>query len=197
MSAFLDVSESLTGRRWVGPSLEEDRLAEAMARDIRIDRVAGDRFEGRIAGARDLHIGKVEVGSFTLAIAGAGNATAESGRARSVDYSIAGAGDIRAQGVSSETAAVSVQGAGGVRLQASKTASVSVMGAGDVAYLRTVTIGSAVAGFLPLSLVAGPLDWGLAGVWTGLCLFIALRLVGVLARVAGDRWLEAPDTVRA
>ena len=72
-----------------------------------------------------------------------------------------------------------------------------LMGAGDVAYLRTVTIGSAVAGFLPLSLVAGPLDWGLAGVWTGLCLFIALRLVGVLARVAGDRWLEAPDTVRA
>jgi hypothetical protein len=112
------------------PSLRGAELAGAG--DIRIDRVAGDRFEGRIDGAGDLHIGKVEVGSFTLAIAGAGNATAESGRARSVDYSIAGAGDIRAQGVSSETAAVSVQGAGGVRLQASKTASVSVMGAGDV-----------------------------------------------------------------
>ena len=38
MSAFLDVSDSLTGRRWVGPSLEEDRLAEAMARDARLDR---------------------------------------------------------------------------------------------------------------------------------------------------------------
>jgi putative MATE family efflux protein len=72
-----------------------------------------------------------------------------------------------------------------------------LMGAGDVAYLRTVTIGSAVVGFLPLSLLAGPLDWGLAGVWTGLCLFIALRLVAVLARMAGDRWLEAPDTVKA
>jgi len=70
-----------------------------------------------------------------------------------------------------------------------------LMGAGDVGYLRTVTIGSAVAGFLPLSLLAGPLDWGLAGVWTGLCLFIGLRLVGVLARVAGDRWLTAPVTV--
>jgi putative MATE family efflux protein len=70
-----------------------------------------------------------------------------------------------------------------------------LMGAGDVGYLRTVTIGSAVLGFLPLSLLAGPLDWGLAGVWTGLCLFIALRLVGVLARVAGDRWLEAPVKV--
>ena len=72
-----------------------------------------------------------------------------------------------------------------------------LMGAGDVAYLRTITIGSAVAGFLPLSLLAGPLDWGLAGVWTGLCLFIALRLIGVLARMVGNSWLEAPDTVSA
>ena len=71
-----------------------------------------------------------------------------------------------------------------------------LMGAGDVGYPRTVTIGSAVLGFLPLSLLAAPLGWGLAGVWTGLCLFIALRLVGVLVRVAGDRWLTAPATVR-
>ena len=70
-----------------------------------------------------------------------------------------------------------------------------LMGAGDVAYLRTVTIGAAVVGFLPLSLLSAPLGWGLAGVWTGLVLFIALRLVGVLVRVAGDRWLSAPVTV--
>jgi putative MATE family efflux protein len=72
-----------------------------------------------------------------------------------------------------------------------------LMGAGDVGYLRTVTIGSAVLGFLPLSLLSLPLGWGLAGVWTGLCLFIALRLVGVLVRVAGNRWLQAPATVGA
>jgi putative MATE family efflux protein len=67
-----------------------------------------------------------------------------------------------------------------------------LMGAGDVGYLRTITIGSAVVGFLPLSLLSGPLGWGLPGVWTGLTLFIALRLVGVLVRVAGERWLTAP-----
>ena len=72
-----------------------------------------------------------------------------------------------------------------------------LMGAGDVAYLRTLTIGSALVGFLPLSLLSGPLGWGLAGVWTGLCLFIGFRLVGVLVRVAGDRWLGAPATVTA
>jgi len=72
-----------------------------------------------------------------------------------------------------------------------------LMGASDVGYLRTVTIGSALLGFLPFSLLAGPLGWGLAGIWTGLCLFIGLRLVAVLLRVAGDRWLGAPVTVGA
>jgi putative MATE family efflux protein len=66
-----------------------------------------------------------------------------------------------------------------------------LMGAGDVGYLRSVTIGSALVGFLPLSLLSHPLGWGLAGVWTGLDLFIALRLVAVLTRVAGRRWLSA------
>ena len=72
-----------------------------------------------------------------------------------------------------------------------------LMGAGDVGYLRTVTIGSAVVGFLPLSLLSLPLSWGLAGVWTGLTAFIVLRLVGVVVRVAGNRWLTAADTVTA
>lgn len=70
-----------------------------------------------------------------------------------------------------------------------------LMGAGDVAYLRTVTLGSALLGFLPLSLLSGRLDWGLAGVWTGLTLFIVLRLVATAVRVAGDRWLHAPARV--
>jgi putative MATE family efflux protein len=72
-----------------------------------------------------------------------------------------------------------------------------LMGAGDVGYLRTLTIGSALVGFLPLSLLAGPLGWGLAGVWTGLALFIVFRLAGVLARVAGEKWLTAPVAVTA
>ena len=72
-----------------------------------------------------------------------------------------------------------------------------LIGAGDVGYLRTLTIGSALVGFLPLSLLALPLDWGLAGVWTGLTVFIVLRLVGTVVRVLGDRWLATPVTVAA
>ncbi len=70
-----------------------------------------------------------------------------------------------------------------------------LMGAGDVAYLRTVTLLAALLGFLPLSLLSGRLDWGLAGVWTGLTLFIVLRLVAVGLRVRGTAWLG--ETVAA
>jgi putative MATE family efflux protein len=70
-----------------------------------------------------------------------------------------------------------------------------LIGAGDVGYLRTLTIGSALAGFLPLSLLALPLGWGLAGIWTGLTVFIVLRLVGTVVRVAGEKWLTAPARV--
>jgi Na+-driven multidrug efflux pump len=42
---------------------------------------------------------------------------------------------------------------------------------------------------VPLSLLSGRLDWGLAGVWTGLTLFIVLRLVAVGLRVRGTAWL--------
>jgi putative MATE family efflux protein len=64
-----------------------------------------------------------------------------------------------------------------------------LMGAGDVAYLRTVTLASALLGFVPLSLLSGWLDWGLPGVWSGLTLFIVLRLVAVGVRVRGSAWL--------
>ncbi|MGY1838470.1 MULTISPECIES: MATE family efflux transporter [unclassified Modestobacter] len=69
-----------------------------------------------------------------------------------------------------------------------------LMGAGDVAWLRTVTVASALLGFVPLSLLSGWLDWGLIGVWTGLTLFIVLRLVAVGRRVRGSAWLG--ETVR-
>lgn len=36
--AFLDVDHSLTGRRWIGPATEQDRLAEAMAQQTALPR---------------------------------------------------------------------------------------------------------------------------------------------------------------
>ena len=63
-----------------------------------------------------------------------------------------------------------------------------LLGAGDAAYMRTATIVSALVGFLPpiwLSLVYG---WGLTGIWSGLSIFVVLRLVFVGWRALSGRW---------
>jgi putative MATE family efflux protein len=64
-----------------------------------------------------------------------------------------------------------------------------LIGAGDVAFLRTITLVAAVGAFAPLNLAALHWHWGLGGVWAGLSAFIAVRLVGMVARARGDRWV--------
>jgi putative MATE family efflux protein len=64
-----------------------------------------------------------------------------------------------------------------------------LIGAGDVAYLRTVTIIGALGAFVPLTLAASLLGWGIGGVWAGLTSFIVVRLVGMVWRARTDRWV--------
>jgi putative MATE family efflux protein len=64
-----------------------------------------------------------------------------------------------------------------------------LIGAGDVAFLRTVTIVAALGGFVPLTLAAAHWGWGIGGVWAGLTAFILVRLVGMVWRARGDRWV--------
>ncbi|SFK79134.1 MULTISPECIES: MATE family efflux transporter [Amycolatopsis] len=63
-----------------------------------------------------------------------------------------------------------------------------LLGAGDAAFLRTATLGSAALGFLPLIWISLALGWGLTGIWTGLSLFMVLRLAAVVARWRSGRW---------
>ncbi|CAJ1500281.1 MATE family efflux transporter [[Mycobacterium] kokjensenii] len=65
-----------------------------------------------------------------------------------------------------------------------------LLGAGDAAFMRTATVVSALAGFLPLTWLSLVLDWGLAGVWSGLSTFIALRLLFVGWRTLSGRWVR-------
>jgi putative MATE family efflux protein len=69
-----------------------------------------------------------------------------------------------------------------------------LLGAGDAAYLRTSTLLAAVVGFLPLIWASLAFGWGLAGIWTGLSLFMLIRLVAVLTRLRSDRWAVAGAT---
>ncbi|PPK67437.1 MATE family efflux transporter [Actinokineospora auranticolor] len=63
-----------------------------------------------------------------------------------------------------------------------------LLGAGDARFLRTATLASALLGFLPLIWLSLAMGWGLAGVWTGLTLFMLIRLATVLARMRSGRW---------
>lgn len=63
-----------------------------------------------------------------------------------------------------------------------------LLGAGDAAFLRRITIATALGGFLPLIWASLVFGWGLAGVWAGLSLFVVGRAVAVGLRVRGDAW---------
>ncbi|HEY3750732.1 MAG TPA: MATE family efflux transporter [Pseudonocardiaceae bacterium] len=69
-----------------------------------------------------------------------------------------------------------------------------LLGAGDAAYLRTITLGSAILGFLPLVWLSLVYHWGLTGIWTGLSAFMVLRLAAALARLATGKWSVVGDT---
>jgi Na+-driven multidrug efflux pump len=64
-----------------------------------------------------------------------------------------------------------------------------LIGAGDVGFMRTITIIAAVGAFAPLNVAALHWHWGIGGVWAGLTAFIVVRLVGMVARTRGNRWL--------
>ncbi len=63
-----------------------------------------------------------------------------------------------------------------------------LLGAGDAAFMRTATVVSALVGFLPLTWLSLVFGWGLPGIWSGLSLFIGLRLIFVGWRAVSGRW---------
>lgn len=65
-----------------------------------------------------------------------------------------------------------------------------LLGAGDVAFLRTATLLGALLGFLPLIWLALVFDWGLAGIWSGLLVFMLARLAAVVWRARSGSWLR-------
>jgi putative MATE family efflux protein len=63
-----------------------------------------------------------------------------------------------------------------------------LLGAGDAAFMRSATVVSALVGFLPLIWLSLVFGWGLAGIWSGLSMFILLRLLFVGWRAVSGRW---------
>ncbi|AQA05901.1 MATE family efflux transporter [Mycobacterium sp. MS1601] len=69
-----------------------------------------------------------------------------------------------------------------------------LLGAGDAKFMRNATLASALIGFLPLIWLSLIYGWGLFGIWSGLSLFMVLRLVFVGWRTVSGRWLVAGTT---
>ena len=63
-----------------------------------------------------------------------------------------------------------------------------LLGAGDAAYLRTITVGSVLVGFLPGIWLAYATGAGLPGIWMGLGAFIGLRTIAVVHRFHSMKW---------
>ncbi|WP_262365387.1 MATE family efflux transporter [Gordonia sp. OPL2] len=63
-----------------------------------------------------------------------------------------------------------------------------LLGSGDARFLRTATLAAALVGFLPLIWCSLAFDWGLAGIWSGLVVFMLVRLGAVAMRVRSGRW---------
>lgn len=64
-----------------------------------------------------------------------------------------------------------------------------LLGAGDAKFMRNATLVSALVGFLPLIWLSLAFGWGLVGIWSGLSLFMVLRLGFVGWRAFSGRWL--------
>ena len=63
-----------------------------------------------------------------------------------------------------------------------------LLGASDAVFLRNLSIGAMLGGFLPLTLLSMWLGWGLPGVWAGYFVSVVMRLVGVLWRFRSMKW---------
>lgn len=66
-----------------------------------------------------------------------------------------------------------------------------LLGAGDARFMRNATLASALLGFLPMIWLSLGYGWGLVGIWSGLSLFMVLRLAFVGWRTFSGRWLVA------
>lgn len=65
-----------------------------------------------------------------------------------------------------------------------------LLGAGDAAFLRTLTIITALGCYLPVLLATHHFGWGLGGIWAGMTAFICGRLLGVAWRARGEQWIR-------
>jgi len=100
--------------------------------EIRIDRVAGERFAAAIGGSGEISVQDLRVRQANFSVGGSGDIKA-AGSAERAEISVAGSGDVDLAAFEIRDARISVAGSGDVSARATGTAQVSLAGSGDVA----------------------------------------------------------------
>ena len=111
------------------PRIKE--IAIAGSGDVRVDRIEGDSFEGKIGGGGEIAILEMKVDRADFSVAASGSISA-AGSAQHTRATIAGSGEIDAAALRSKTASISIGGSGDVDLTVDEDAQVSITGSGDV-----------------------------------------------------------------
>lgn len=122
------------GRSWARISVSVPSLSAvglAGSGNTSVDRIAGERFNGTVAGSGDLAIGQLAVRELRLGLTGSGGVKA-AGRVDKASYNVTGSGDLDATGVTAATASTAVAGSGSIRARVTGEASAAVMGSGDI-----------------------------------------------------------------
>jgi hypothetical protein len=99
--------------------------------EIRIDRVAGERFAASVGGSGEIEIGDLRVREATFDLAGSGDIRA-AGAVERANINVAGSGDINLGALEIRDAQIALVGSGAVVAKATGTARVSLTGSGDV-----------------------------------------------------------------
>jgi hypothetical protein len=105
-------------------------IAVAGSGDVKIDRVEGDSFEGKVGGSGKIDIGELKVDEADFTVNGSGSLSVV-GTAREARFTVAGSGGAHAGGLRSKEASVSIFGSGNVALTVDEEAQISITGSGN------------------------------------------------------------------
>jgi hypothetical protein len=105
--------------------------AVAGSGDMKVDKVAGPRFDAAIGGSGDLDVAAIKADEVGFSVAGSGGLRA-AGAAQKSKVSIAGSGSLDAPAFQTADVTVSIAGSGSAQLKATGNADVTILGSGSV-----------------------------------------------------------------
>lgn len=103
--------------------------------NMRVNRVAGRHFDGRVDGSGYLTLASLQVQSASFGMVGSGGISAPNGQTGSLSVQLAGSGSVDTRGVNARSAKAQVGGSGSVFARANGPVTVDLSGSGSVQFV--------------------------------------------------------------